>query len=781
MRSAAVPNLVDGVSPASTALLDVEGMKCGGCVRSVERTLLDQPGVQEASVNLVTRSAWLSFDGVTDCDLDSVIEALAARGFKAQPRQTHVFGSSVETDHSWGWWQQWRQLIVALVLLVLSVVGHLAQAGSVSFPPLGSLPFHAGLATAALIGPGRPILVAGWRSARLGTPTMDTLVSLGVGSAYLASLVALVWPEVGWPCFFNEPVMLLGFVLLGRFLEERARRRTGRALQDLAALQPDVARLLMDDDTIREVSVSALRPGERVQLLAGDRVPVDGIVREGHSAVDLSSLTGEPLPLDASPGSELSSGSLNLEATLVLEVQRIGRETALARIIDLVEQAQARKAPIQGLADRVAGQFCYAVVSFACLTFLFWWQIGCRLWPQVLDVPVALMDHGHAHGLHGSLGAGAETPLGLALQLAIAVLVVACPCALGLATPTVITVSSGLAAKQGWLFRGGDVIELAASVKRMVFDKTGTLTLGRPLVDSVLASLDPAQTLQLAASLEQTSRHPLAHALLQEAQRLQLPLLPVDSSRTIPGSGMEGHLQGLNGLLRVGSPEWLRDQGVFWSDQQQQTVDQALERGQSLVAVALADHPLGLVTIDDRLRPDASMALQRLRAQGQSVAMLSGDRRQAVERVGQELGFVGADMAWQLLPHQKLERLELWRKQSSVAMVGDGINDAPALAAADLGIAVGTGTQIAQDTADLVLLGDRLEAVPEALCLAKRTMAKIRQNLFWAFGYNLIALPIAAGVLLPGYGLLLSPPLAALLMASSSVSVVLNALSLRLR
>ncbi len=781
MRSAAVTNSANAASTPPYALLDVEGMKCGGCVRSVERTLLDQPGVCEASVNLVTRSAWLRFEDKADADLDGVIKALTARGFKAQSREMTAFGSSGEIDGSWGWWQQWRQLVIALVLLVLSVVGHLAEAGTVQIPVLGSLPFHAGLATVALAGPGRPILVAGWRSARGGVPTMDTLVSLGVGSAYCASVVALVWPQVGWPCFFNEPVMLLGFVLLGRFLEERARHRTGRALQDLAALQPDLARLVMDDGSIREVSVSALCPGERIQLLAGDRIPVDGIVREGHSAVDVSSLTGEPLPLDASPGSELSSGGLNLEATLVLEVQRIGRETALARIIDLVEQAQARKAPIQGLADRVAGQFCYGVVSLAVLTFLFWWKIGCRLWPQVLAIPIPMMDHGHAHGLHGSLGAGAETPLGLALQLAIAVLVVACPCALGLATPTVITVSSGLAAKQGWLFRGGDVIELAASVQRMVFDKTGTLTLGRPLVDSVLATDDSSRTLQLAASLEQTSRHPIAHALLQEAQRLQLPLFEVKSSLTTPGSGMEGHLQDVEGMVRVGSIDWFQNQGLLWNQQQQRALSSAMESGKSLVAVALSERPLGFVTIDDQLRPDAFLAIQRLRDQGQSVVMLSGDGRQAVERVGDDLAFADQDLAWQLLPHQKLERLERLRGQGVVAMVGDGINDAPALAAADLGIAVGTGTQIAQDTADLVLLGDRLEAVPESLTLARRTMGKIRQNLIWAFGYNLIALPIAAGALLPGFGLLLSPPLAALLMALSSVSVVVNALSLRLR
>jgi len=370
--------------------------------------------------------------------------------------------------------------------------------------------------------------------------------------------------------------------------------------------------------------------------------------------------------------------------------------------------------------------------------------------------------------------------LGLALQLAIAVLVIACPCALGLATPTVITVSSGLAARQGWLFRGGDVIELAASLHRVVFDKTGTLTLGRPLVSEVMASADPARTLQLAASVEHTSRHPLAHALLQEAQRRHLTLLPVTESRTVPGAGVCGQVEGVEAMVRVGAPEWLQREGVAWPQPLQQALDQATTEGRSVMAVALGDEPLGLISVDDRLRPDASVAVQRLRGQGLELAMLSGDRQPSVQRLGQQLGFQTDQLAWQLLPEQKLERLEAYRQGGSVAMVGDGINDAPALAAADLGIAVGTGTQIAQDTADLVLLGDRLEAVPEALQLAKRTMTKIRQNLYWAFGYNLLALPVAAGVLLPGFGVLLSPPLAALLMAVSSITVVLNALSLRL-
>ncbi len=749
-------------------------MKCGGCVRSVERTLLDQPGVQRADVNLVSRAAWLDL-AESEGSVEAVLQALADRGFPARERSLNQPLETPGSDDSAGqsWWRQWRQLMVALLLLLLSVLGHLSEAGRLSLPVIGSLPFHAALATVALIGPGRPILVGGVLAARSGAPSMDTLVGLGVGSAYLASLVALFWPQVGWPCFFNEPVMLLGFVLLGRFLEERARYRTGQALKQLAQLQPETARLLLDDGAIREVRVGALRPGERVQLLPGDRVPVDGVVMQGHSAVDVSSLTGEPLPLEAEPGTELASGSLNLEAPLAMEVQRVGSETALARIIQLVEQAQARRAPIQGLADRVAGRFCYFVIGLALAAFLFWWLIGADLWPQVLEASAPGM---MAHPMHhAGLGSGAETPIGLALQLAIAVLVVACPCALGLATPTVITVATGLAARRGWLFRGGDVLETAAGLDQVVFDKTGTLTLGRPLVTAIRAD-DPERLLQLAASLEQTSRHPLAHALLQEAQRREIPLLPVSQVRNVTGEGLIGRLEACGTEVRVGKPEWLQGTGLSWGEAF--TTWQAKTEG-TLVAVAEADRLLGLVQIEDQLRSDVLTALQQLRKQGLQLAMFSGDREVAVRRLGQQLGFAESELGWQMRPEQKLARLEQLGRQRQVAMVGDGINDAPALAAADLGIAIGTGTQIAQDTADLVLLGDRLDNLPEALRLARRTLAKVRQNLTWAFGYNLIALPIAAGALLPSHGLLLSPPLAALLMALSSVTVVVNALALR--
>ena len=423
-------------------------MKCGGCVRAVEQRLLGQPGVRQASVNLLTRTAWVDVVSA-EASQAALLHSLAGLGFQARLRPSDAeLPSRRQRLQSQNWWQHWRQLVVALGLLLVSVLGHLSLAG------LGALWIHALVATVTLAGPGRPILVRGVQAALAGLPSMDTLVGLGVISAYLASLVGFLWPQTGWPCFFNEPVMLLGFVLLGRFLEERARFRTGRALEELAELQPDTALLLLGEGPPRPVRVGGLRPGDRVQLLPGDRVPVDGVVRQGSGAVDVSGLTGEPLPVAAIAGTELSAGSLNLDAPLVLEVLRRGADSAIARIIHLVERAQARKAPIQGLADRLAGRFTLVVLALALATLLFWWLLGTQLWPQVLQ-PAALAGAHGAHAGHPMLVVAAETPFALALQLSIAVLVVACPCALGLATPTAITVAMGRAARGGRLFRGG--------------------------------------------------------------------------------------------------------------------------------------------------------------------------------------------------------------------------------------------------------------------------------------------------------------------------------------
>ena len=741
-------------------------MKCGGCVRAVEQRLLGQPGVRQASVNLLTRTAWVDVVSA-EASQAALLHSLAGLGFQARLRPSDAeLPSRRQRLQSQNWWQHWRQLVVALGLLLVSVLGHLSLAG------LGALWIHALVATLTLAGPGRPILVRGVQAALAGLPSMDTLVGLGVISAYLASLVAFLWPQTGWPCFFNEPVMLLGFVLLGRFLEERARFRTGRALEELAELQPDTALLLLGEGPPRPVRVGGLRPGDRVQLLPGDRVPVDGVVRQGSGAVDVSGLTGEPLPLAAIAGTELSAGSLNLDAPLVLEVLRRGADSAIARIIHLVERAQARKAPIQGLADRLAGRFTLVVLALALATLLFWWLLGTQLWPQVLQ-PAPLAG---AHAGHPMLAVAAETPFALALQLSIAVLVVACPCALGLATPTAITVAMGRAARGGLLFRGGDAIETAAGLRAMLFDKTGTLTRGRPLVTAVepLQAASSDRLVQLAASLEAGSRHPLGFALLQEAQRRGLELLPVAEAHSWAGQGVSGRIEGQS--LRVGRLAWLEA-----SPSPELLARQALLecQGASVLAVGGEQGVLGLVAAADQPRPDAAGVLTALRGMGLQLGLLSGDRREPVQQLGASLGLAEAELGWELRPEQKLERILQHSAHGALAMVGDGINDAPALAAADLGIAVGTGTQIAQDSAGLVVMGDRLEGIVAALRLARRTMAKVRQNLAWAFGYNLIVLPLAAGVLLPGYGVLLTPPLAALLMALSSITVVVNALLLQ--
>ncbi len=799
-------------------------MKCGGCVRAVEQRLLQQPGVRQASVNLLTRTAWLELEpglgrsgesgaaadgeGAAGDWLASLLASLAELGFQARPRQEHATPlNRRERLAQRDWWQRWRSLFVALSLVLISALGHAAESGAFpDRPPFATLSspwLHGLVASLALAFPGRAILLNGWRAALAGLPSMDTLVGLGMGSAWLASVVGLLWPASGWPCFFNEPVMLLGFVLAGRFLEERARWRTGRAIEELIELQPDQALLLVDDGPPRQVRVGGLRPGDRIQVLPGDRIPVDGVVLEGDSALDLSALTGESMPEPAMPGQELAAGSLNLTAPLQLEVRRSGADSAIARIVQLVEQAQARKAPIQGLADRVAGRFALAVLLLAACTFLFWWLLGAHLWPQVLRLPAgsALAMHG-AHGLalhagHGAAAAGDTiTPLALGLQLAIAVLVVACPCALGLATPTAISVGCGRAARAGLLFRGGDAIEMAASLQAVLFDKTGTLTLGRPLVTAVepLGPLAQDRVVQLAASLENQSRHPLAHALLQEAQRRGLELLPVQQGRSVAGEGVQARLQephpALGGLLpgssedaeapllRLGRLDWLIGQGVAAGASALARQAELEACGATVLALAAGSCLLALVAVEDQPRQDAEATLSQLRRRGLRLGLLSGDRAAAVRRLGERLGVQPQELAWELRPEQKLERIVQARRQGPVAMVGDGINDAPALAAADLGIAVGTGTQIAQESAGLVVMGERLDGVLEALTIAARTMAKVRQNLIWAFGYNLIVIPIAAGVLLPAFSLRLTPPLAALLMALSSITVVVNALLL---
>jgi len=606
---------------------------------------------------------------------------------------------------------------------------------------------------------------------------MDSLVALGVTSAYTTSLLSLVFPATGFPCFFNEPVMLLGFILIGRYLEERARYQTGSSIGELLDLQPEMANIYTEDNQIKSIRVNTLKPDQEIQVLAGDRVPADCIVTLGNSYVDVSHITGESKPIEVKEGENLSSGSLNLNSTLRLKVQKVGGDSSLAKLVNLIESVNARKPRIQSIADEIAGKFTYFVLIFATLTFFFWWKGAKSIWPDLLIHNNELMTHS-SHTLHSSLGSNADNFLSLAIQLSIAVLVIACPCALGLATPTVITVASGKAAKKGVLFKGGDKIEMASKINHIIFDKTGTLTKGKPFIVDYKNNDDHSFLLKIAASLEKESRHPIADALIQEAKNQNLSLFPIKKIVTYSGRGISGELESIDGLINIGNIEWLLSKGVIIDSDAKKVIENEETKTNTIIGVSIKNKLLGIIFLGDLLRDDSIKTVQNLRENKFKINMLSGDRKQTVLALAKKIGCKETEVKWDLLPEMKLKTIENLKINNKVAMIGDGINDVPALASSDLGIAVGSGTQIAKANADVVLMGDQLNGLPYALNLAKKTIRKIKQNLTWAFGYNLLAIPLAAGILFPKYGILLTPSIAALLMAISSITVVINALSL---
>jgi len=606
---------------------------------------------------------------------------------------------------------------------------------------------------------------------------MDSLVALGVISAYTTSLLSLIFPATGFPCFFNEPVMLLGFILIGRYLEERARYQTGSSIGELLDLQPEIANIYTENNQIKSIRVNTLRPDQEIQVLAGDRVPADCIVTRGNSYVDVSHITGESKPIEVKEGDNLSSGSLNLNSTLRLKVQKVGGDSSLAKLVNLIESVNARKPRMQRIADEIAGKFTYFVLIFATLTFFFWWKGARNIWPDLLSQNNELITHS-SHTLHSSLGSNAENFLSLAIQLSIAVLVIACPCALGLATPTVITVASGKAAKKGILFKGGDKIEMASKINHIIFDKTGTLTKGKLFIVDYKKNDDHSFLLKIAASLEKESRHPIADALIQEAQKQNLSLFPIKKIFTHSGRGISGELASIDGLINIGNIEWLVSKGIIIDSDAKKVIENEETKTNTIIGVSIKDKLLGFILLGDLLRDDSIKTVQNLRENKFKINILSGDRKQTVLALAKKIGCKETEVKWDLLPEMKLKTIENLKINNKVAMIGDGINDVPALASSDLGIAVGSGTQIAKANADVVLMGDQLNGLPYALNLAKKTIRRIKQNLTWAFGYNLLAIPLAAGILFPKYGILLTPSIAALLMAISSITVVINALSL---
>ncbi len=763
------------------AVLQVKGMKCAGCVQAVETALIHRPGVVSASVNLVTEKASVIYQA-DQVRADGLAAALTELGFPTQVEEGAIL-PTLDADQTS--LRQLQQIGLAAALILLSALGHLQSFLPLPVPFLGTLGFHWGLATLALLGPGRPMIRDGWQCWQSNRPNMNTLVSLGAITAYSASCVALGFPRLGWDCFFDAPVMIVGLVLLGRTLEEQARGRATAALQALMRLQPVIARRVEDAQTALQgdvIPVDQVQVGTLLQVLPGDKFPVDGIVQWGQSWVNESMLTGEAYPVEKTSGALVMAGTVNQSQTVVIEATRTGPETALAQIVRFVEAAQARKAPIQRLADRIAGYFVYGVMAIALVTLLFWLLIGSQLWPEALSFT-------HTDSVHGLTSLHETSVTLLSLKLAIAVLVVACPCALGLATPTAIVVGTSIGAEQGLLIRGGDVLEAVHHLDTIVFDKTGTLTTGIPQVVEYWLSADsaiesPEQLLQTAVSLETQAQHPFAVAIQAKARELNLAPAAIQDWSSQGGLGVAGRIP--QGYARLGSLNWIESQGHPLPEDDRQRATALATQGNSVVILSLDGSCVGGIAIQDTLRPDAVETLEILRQRGLKVLMLTGDQRQTAEAIGQRLGLCAAEIQAEVLPTDKAKVIEaLQATGKRVGMVGDGINDAPALAQADVGIALQSGTDAAIESAQIVLMGDllhnepRLKDVAKAIALSNATFRTIQQNLFWAFAYNAIGIPAAAGVFLPHFGLLLSPAAAAALMAFSSVSVVTNSLRLR--
>jgi len=613
------------------------------------------------------------------------------------------------------------------------------------------------LASPVVLWGGWPFFVRGWRSVVTWNLNMYTLIALGVAVAYAFSLVAHLFPglfpasfrnqagEVG--VYFEAAAVITTLVLLGEVLQLQARSRTGAAIKALLGLAPKTARRLGNDGTEQDVPLDQVQPGDRLRVRPGEKVPVDGVVLEGRSAVDESMITGEPIPVEKGSGDRLIGATVNGTGSLVMQAQRVGAETLLAQIVRMVAEAQRSRAPIQKLADRVSAVFVPTVVIIAAVTFALWGVVG----------PDPKMAH--------------------ALINAVAVLIIACPCALGLATPMSIMVATGKGATMGVLFKNAEAIEVLRTVNTLVLDKTGTLTVGKPRLTGVVpvGNADPNQLLMLAASLERGSEHPLAAAIVQGAEERGLTLAAVEDFEALPGRGVRGGVAGRR--VALGNAKLMEELGIAAPAAAEQA-DGLRREGATVMFVAVDGRLVGLLGVADPIKETTPEAIRQLHAEGIRIVMLTGDSRTTAEAVARKLGL--DQVQAEVLPDQKAEVVKRLQQEGRiVAMAGDGINDAPALAQAQVGIAMGTGTDVAMESAGVTLIKGDLRGIARARRLSRATMRNIRQNLFWAFAYNSAGVPIAAGVLYPFFGLLLSPIIAAAAMSFSSVSVVANALRLR--
>ncbi len=744
---------------AKEMVAPVRGMHCAACVGKVERALTSVGGVHTASVNLATEQATVSFDP-TLTSVDALRAAVDRAGYElAEPRATAMPGATDDADQASRDAALRSEKIKFVVGAVLSVPVLLG--GMSHLLPWVPMALQNPWLLLALTTPVQ--FWVGWQfhrgflhDLRYRTASMSTLVSLGTSAAYFFSVAVTLWRETfhqpGAMTYYDVSAVVITLVVLGRWLEARARGRTSEAIRRLLSLAPRTARVIRDGAEM-DVPTAEVAVDDYVRIRPGERIPVDGVVTEGASTVDESMLTGESLPLEKGPSSRVFAGTVNRTGTFVFRASRVGSETALARIVALVAEAQGSRAPIQRLADRVAAVFVPIVLGLAALTFLVWWAIGPD--PSVL----------------------------FALTNAVAVLVIACPCAMGLATPTAIMVGAGRGAEYGVLIKSAAALELLQGVDTVVFDKTGTLTVGRPAVTDVISadstSAEPGpgsdDVLALAAAAEQGSEHPLGEAIVTRAKERGVALPPISEFTTVPGQGIDA--MAAEGRVLLGNRTLMDARGVDVSALAPRAQAFAAA-GKTVVYLALGGRALGLLAAADRLKPDAADVVAALKRRGIAVVMLTGDTRPTAEAIARQAG-IDRVLA-EVLPEDKANEIaRLQGEGGRVAMVGDGINDAPALARADVGIAMGSGTDVAIEAADVTLLRGDLHGVVAAIDLSRRTIRIIKENLAWAFGYNVVLIPVAAGVLYPFGGVLLSPILAGAAMAFSSVSVVTNSLRLK--
>jgi Cu+-exporting ATPase len=740
------------------AELAVTGMSCAACVDRVESSLAHAPGVRKAGVNLATDRATVEYDPAKT-DVDTLIRAVKDAGYGARDvgdlwsealrvaegEESRLKREEYETLRR----KFWIAVVLSFPVLVIAM-SH-GRIPALHFPGVTWLELL--LTTPVVVYCGAQFYRGAWAAFRHRAADMNTLIALGTGAAYVYSVAATVWPSpftgpMGMaPVYYEAAGVIIALVLLGKMLEARAKGRTSEAIQQLMKLQAKTARVIRDGREV-EIEIQAVEVGDTVQVRPGEKIPVDGVVIEGRSAVDESMLTGESLPVEKNPEAEVFGGTMNSTGAFRFRVTRIGSDTTLQQIVRMVQDAQGSKAPIARMADVISGIFTPVVLCIAIATFAAWFVLA----PTDVRFTMALVNF-------------------------VSVLIIACPCALGLATPTAIMVGTGRGAEEGVLIKGGESLEMAHRVDTVVLDKTGTITTGRPELTDVipLGEISDTELLRLTAAAERQSEHAIADAIVRGAQARHIDPGAVSEFRVVPGEGVHATIDGR--AVLIGNLRMMRERNLDVASAEAALTSLAAQ-GKTAILVAVDNRIAGIVAVADSVKPESPSAIAALRRMGLDLVMMTGDNQPTADAIARQVGI--DKVIAEVLPEGKVEEIaRLQRDGKIVAMVGDGINDAPALARADVGIAIDTGTDVAIEASDITLLRGDLRGVATAIALSKATIRTVKQNLFWAFVYNVIGIPLAAGVFYPITGWLLSPVIASAAMSLSSVSVLTNSLRLR--